>query len=202
MKRWIPNVAAALLALAIVGGPTVAAAETQDQLVTRLRAKNDSERYTAPVEGHSIRAGGARILINAPLASVRQVVQDFPHYQDFMPRFKRSRVVGKSQESTDVYLQVPILHGAANVWSVTRFGPPIKKADGSEVIKGKMVQGNVKDFQATWYLIPIDTKTTLLQAEILIVPKLPVPGSVVTGELGYAADMAVTGVRNRAKPSA
>jgi len=199
MKRWIPNVAAALVALATIGAPTFASAETQDEVVTRLRAKNDSERYTAEVPGQSIRAGGARILVNAPLAQVRSVVQDFAHYQDFMPRFKRSRVVGNSPRFTDVYLQVPILHGAANVWSVTRFAPPIKKEDGTEVIKGRMMQGNVDDFRATWYLTPIDANTTLLRSEILIVPKLPVPGSVVTGELGYAADMAVTGVRNRAQ---
>ena len=48
-------------------------------------------------------------------------------------------------------------------------------------------------------MIPIDANTTLLRSEILIVPKLPVPGSVVTGELGYAADMAVTHTRNRAE---
>ena len=60
-------------------------------------------------------------------------------------------------------------------------------------------QGNVRDFRATWYLVPIDANTTLLRSEILIVPTLPVPGSVVTGELGYAADMAVTSTRNRAE---
>ena len=199
MTRWFPKATAALMALALFAGPALAAAETQEQTVTRLRASRDSERYEAPVPGQSIKAGGARILVNAPLATVRTVVQDYAHYQDFINRFKRSRIVGKSAKFTDVYFQVPILHGAANVWSVTHFGPPIAKPDGTEVIRGRMLQGNVDDFRATWYLTPIDANTTLLRAEILIVPKLPVPGSVVTGELGYAADVAVTGTRNRSE---
>jgi len=199
MYRWIPKAAIALTAFALLGVPTLAAAETQDEVVQRLRTSRDSERYEAPVAGHSIKAGGARILINAPLPVVRDIVQDYAHYQDFMPRFKRSRIVGRSEKFTDVYLQVPILHGAANVWSVCHFGPPIKKRGGMEVIKSRMLQGNVDDFRASWYLIPIDANTTLLRSEILIVPKLPVPGSVVTGELGYAADMAVTSTRNRAE---
>lgn len=199
MHRWIPKAAIALTAVALLAAPNLAVAETQDQVVQRLQSSRDSERYEKAVDGHSIKAGGARILVNAPLPVVRSIVQDYAHYQDFMPRFKRSRVVGRSAKFTDVYLQVPILHGAANVWSVCHFGPPIKKRGGMEIIRGRMVQGNVKDFRASWFLVPIDAKTTLLRSEILIVPKLPVPGSVVTGELGYAADMAVTATRNRAE---
>ena len=43
----------------------------------------------------------------------------------------------------------------------------------------------------------IDDENTQLNLELLIVPKLPVPGSVVTGEVAYAADTAVMGSRNR-----
>jgi len=201
MHRWIRRAAIALTALALIGSPDVAAAETQDDIVQRLRTSRDSERYEVPIDGQSIKAGGARILINAPLPLVRTIIQDYARYQDFMPRFKRSRVVGQSEKATQVYLQVPILHGAANVWSVVQFNQPIKKPDGSEVIRGKMIpgQGNVREFRASWFLVPIDANTTLLRSEILIVPTLPVPGSVVTGELGYASDMAVTSTRNRAE---
>lgn len=199
MHRWIAKAAVALTAFALLGVPDIASAETQDQVVQRLRTSRDSERYEVAVPGESIKAGGAQILVDAPLSVVRAIVQDYANYQTFMPRFKRSRVVGRSEKFTDVYLQVPILHGAANVWSVVHFGPPIAKPDGTEVIRGRMVEGNVNDFRATWFLTPIDAKTTLLKSEILIVPKLPVPGSVVTGELGYAADMAVTSTRNRAE---
>ncbi|MCL2825043.1 MAG: SRPBCC family protein [Polyangiaceae bacterium] len=202
MNRWIRNAAIIITALAIIGLPDPSNAETRDETVQRLRERNKAERYQVPVEGHSIKAGGARILVNAPIATVRSVVQDYGNYETFMPRFKRSRIVDKNDTATQVYLQVPILHGAANVWSVVQFGQPAKRADGSEVIRGRMVESNVKDFRATWHLVPIDDRTTLLSAEILIVPSLPVPNSVVTGELEYASDMAVTSTAKRAEAQA
>jgi len=65
-----------------------------------------------------------------------------------------------------------------------------------------MQQGNVNDFRATWRLIPVDATHTILRAEMLIVPKLPLPGSVVTPELSYASDRAVTASRARAEAAA
>ena len=195
-RLWLASL---VTALAFVAPVTARADTARDKMVQRLRASHDSERYEVSVSGSSIRAGGARILVNAPLAKVRRIVQDYGNYSKFMSRFKRSRIVSKNKKFTDVYLQVPILHGAASVWTVVRFGRPTKLADGTEVIRGRMVQGNVKDFRATWYLTPIDDHTTLLRSEILIVPKIPVPGSLVTGELAYAADVAVTSTRNRAE---
>jgi ribosome-associated toxin RatA of RatAB toxin-antitoxin module len=199
MNRWIRNAAIALTTFAMLGMPDTATAETREETVQRLRDLNKAERYQAPVDGHSIKAGGARVVINAPISVVRSIVQDYGNYEKFMPRFKQSKIVDKNDTSTQVYLQVPILHGAANVWSVVQFGQPIKKADGSEVIRGRMVESNVKEFRAIWTLVPIDEKTTLLSSEILIVPSLPVPGSVVTGELEYASDMAVTSTRKKAE---
>ena len=198
MNRWTRTVVAALTAVSLLGIPMLAGADTKDD-ANRLRASRATERYEVAVSGTSIKAGGGRVFVNAPLAAVRRVVTDYAHYEDFMPRFKRSRVVGKTARTTDVYLQVPILHGAATVWSLTRFEAPRRLADGTEVIEGRMVQGNVKDFRATWYLTPIDDQHTLLRAELLIVPSLPLPGSMVTGELAYAADKGVTASRDRAE---
>ena len=182
------------------GAPSIASAETQAEIVQRLRASKDSERYDAPVQGQRIKAGGARILVNAPLPVVRSIVQDYANYENFMPRFKRSRIVGKSARFTDVYFRVPILHGTVTLWSIVHFGPPIKKRNGMEVIRGRKIEAdsNVSDFRAAWFLIPIDANTTLVRSEILIVPAVTLPGSLVTGELKYAADMAVTSTRDRA----
>jgi len=199
MNNWTRRAAIALTAFALIGLPDTASAQVSQETVQRLRESKKAERYNVAVEGHTIRAGGARIFVNAPIAVVRAIVEDYGNYENVMPRFKRSRIVDKNDTATQVYLQVPILHGAANVWSVVQFGKPIKRADGSEVIRGRMVESNVRDFRATWTLVPIDANTTLLSAEILIVPTLPVPGSVVTGELEYASDMAVTSTRNKAE---
>ena len=168
----------------------------------RLLASRKTERYNVALAGASIRAGGGRTAVNAPLAEVRKVVQDFGHYADFMPRFKRSRIVGKNGLDTDVYLQVEILHGAATIWAVTRFNPPASEGSG-ERIEGRMQsQGNVDDLRSVWHLYPVDDNHTILKLELLIVPKVPLPGSVVTGELEYAADKAVSSARDRAEAAA
>jgi len=199
MNRIARFAAAAASALLMVAVPLVARADVQAD-ATRLRDSRTAERFNLESNA-SIRTGGAQIFVNAPIAVVRQIVTDYAHYQEFMPGFKRSRVVQRSKDYTDVYLQVPILHGAATVWTVARFTPASHQPNGTEVIEGTMQQGNVSDFRATWRLIPVDANHTIVKSEILIVPKLPLPSSVVTPELEYAADKAVTASRNRAESS-
>ena len=60
-------------------------------------------------------------------------------------------------------------------------------------------KGNVDDFRAVWRLRAVDENRTVLKLEILVDPKLPLPASMVTPELAYAADKAVTAVRDRAE---
>ncbi|MBI5533252.1 MAG: hypothetical protein HY898_11075 [Deltaproteobacteria bacterium] len=200
MNRTIRFLAAALSVATVLALPICASADTAAD-ATRLRDSRTAERFDLPSNA-AIRTGGAQIFVNAPLAEVRKVVLDYAHYQDFMPGFKRSRVVQRNKDFTDVYLQVPILHGAATVWAVTRFTAPQKQANGTEIIESTMQQGNVNDFRASWRLIPVDATHTILRSEILIVPKLPLPSSVVTPELSYAADKAVTSSRNKAEAAA
>jgi ribosome-associated toxin RatA of RatAB toxin-antitoxin module len=193
-------VALAALALAASAAPQAFADTPTD--AARLRATRAAERYNLPTPGTSINTGGAQILVNAPLALVRQIVTDYGHYQDFMTKFRRSRVVQKNKDFTDVYLQVPIMHGAATFWGVTRFGKPKRLANGTEIIEGTLQQGNVDEFKAVWKLVPVDANHTILKVELLILPRLPLPASIVTPELEYASDQAVTASRNRAEASA
>src|SRR5262249_21711792 len=105
----------------------------------------------------------------------------------------------KSGPNTDVYLQVAILDGAANIWAVTRFGQPTPEGAG-ERIEGRLHgQGNVDQLIAFWHLLPVDDNHTNAKLELLIFPKLPLPGSVVTPELEYASDQAVSATRDRAE---
>jgi len=178
---------------------TARADATEPTETERLVKSHATERYSVAVPGYSIRAGGGMTAINAPLSTVRRIVTDYGHYADFMPRFQKSRIVAKSGPNTDVYLQVSILHGAANIWAVTRFGAPVPEGAG-ERIEGRLHgQGNVDQLLAVWHLVPIDDNHTIAKIELLIVPKLPLPGSVVTPELEYASDQAVSATRERAE---
>jgi ribosome-associated toxin RatA of RatAB toxin-antitoxin module len=196
---------ASWIAVGLVGLSTaLVRADNAPSETARLMGSHKTERYNVALPGaaSSIRAGGGMTAVSAPLAQVRKVVLDFGHYADFMPRFKKSKIVGKNGLDTDVYLQVEILHGAATIWAVTRFNPPIPEGS-CERVQGKMErQGNVDDLRSVWHLCPVDDTHTILKLELLIVPKVPLPGSVVTGELEYAADMAVSSARDRAEAAA
>ena len=98
----------------------------------RLLSSRSSVVYDLAMGSSSIRAGGAMVAINAPVAAVRAVITDYAHYQEIVPGFQRTRVVAKGPQGTDVYLAAPILHGAATLWAVTRFPPPVPKDRGSE----------------------------------------------------------------------
>src|SRR5262245_60874745 len=181
-------VIAILGAIGLVSSNTRAEGETETQRLMRTHA---TERYNAALPGAKIRAGGGMTIVNAPLASVRQTVTDYGHYSEFMPRFQKSKILGKDQGSTPVYLQVAILHGAMSVWAQTRFAPPVPEGAG-ERIEGKLDgKGNVDDLRAVWHLIPVDADHTVVKLELLIVPPTAlslVPGSIVTDELEFASD--------------
>ena len=165
----------------------------------RLMKKRDSERYEVKTSHSSVKAGAARVTVKAPTKVVKKVVQDFGRYDDFMPRFKKANIVGRKGKQTDVYIEVPILRGAAKVWAVVRFSPPKRINSSEEVVEGHMIKGNVRRLDAKWKIKKIDADNTQLHLEMLIVPKLPVPGSLVTGEVAYAADKGVMGARDRAE---
>jgi ribosome-associated toxin RatA of RatAB toxin-antitoxin module len=192
-STYFARFTAALAAVSLMAAPLAAHAE--DSEATRLAQSRKSERYNIASAGSSI-----RIHVQAPLATARSVATDYGHYSQF-PRFQKSRVVAKKDGKTDVYLQLGILHGAATVWALVRFEPPVKEGNG-ERIEGRMVEGNVDDLRATWHLTPADDGGTVVKCELLVEPKLHLPGSVVTPELEYAADQAATSVRDRSEVKA
>jgi ribosome-associated toxin RatA of RatAB toxin-antitoxin module len=184
-------------ALGLVLIAPLAGAEPNEE-AKRLMKSRDAERYDVKTDSSSIQGGGARVHVAVPSNQVKKVVTDFKNYSKFISKFDKAKVVGRDGDKTDVYLQVPILKGAAKIWAVVRF-EPIKTVNGEEVLEGHMVKGNVKRMDALWRIKKIDDDNTQLNLELVILPKLPVPGSLVTGEVKYAADEAVTGSRDKAE---
>ena len=161
---------------------------------SRLMKSRAAELYTVQVS--SLKAGGGRVHIAAPLEATTRVTTDYGRYSTMITQFEQSRIVGKKAGKTDVYLRVPILKGAGMIWAVIRFEPPQKLSDNEYVIKGTMVRGNVKRFDATYRLRRIDDSNTQLNLEMLIVPRLPFPNSRVAGEVSKACRSAVRQLRN------
>jgi ribosome-associated toxin RatA of RatAB toxin-antitoxin module len=200
-KTRLGSFAAAAAILALSFG--VRADSETDSLVERKASHKGADKYeVAPPKevGTDISFGGGKIVVNAPIAMVRQVIGEYDHYQEIMPRFQKSRVVGKKEGKTDVYLQVPILHGLHTLWAVTRFAPPTRDGDGERIEGAKVVdKGNLKDLRAVWRLRPLGDDRTILKLELLIVPDFPAPGGLVTHEAKDAAAEAVTAVSDRAE---
>jgi len=179
--------------LALTSGSALASSPTE---VTRFDTK---------LPGSDRPAGGARTVVLASPELVKQVVLDFEHYAYYFdpdkgtnPQRKwASHVVGRSGDKTDLYLEVPILKGAAKIWAVIRFDAPQKVGD-SEIVTGRMLKGNVSQLSAKWKLRRTDEKSTELQLEFLVVPKIPVPDSLLSNEARSAAFKAVSGMRGEA----
>ena len=184
-----------LAACTLFSSISVAAAPAPGPELTKWRSVN---RFDVKTPYSEMNAGAARVNVDAPVDTVRQVVLDYKNYQNFMSRFEKSRIVGRSGDKTDVYLQVPILKGAAKVWAIVRF-EPVKEQNGTEVVVGHMLKGNVKRLDATWRLKKLDDSTTQVVLELLIVPDMPVPDSLVVPEVRFAAAKAVEGSRDEAE---
>ncbi|MEI9942366.1 MAG: SRPBCC family protein [Pseudomonadota bacterium] len=156
------------------------------------------ERYEVTLPFSTFRAGAARTVVGAPLDEVLSSVTDYAHYSQSIKAFEASKIVSRDGSTTDVYLRVKILKGAAKIWAVVRFGPP--KVDGdSKTVTGHLLKGNVKRLDAVWHLDPASEGRTRLTLELLIVPDLPVPESLVVPEVRDAAGTAVRGVRDEAE---
>jgi hypothetical protein len=167
-----------------------------------LATNDEVTRFDTKLPESNRPAGGARTVVAASHDTVKSVVMDFGRYAYYFdpdkgtnPQRKwASRVVGKSGDKTDLYLEVPILKGAAKIWAIIRFEPPRKVGD-TEVVVGKMIKGNVDQLSAKWKLKPAADNRTELQLEFLVVPKLPVPDSLLSSEARGSAAKAVNGIR-------
>ncbi len=154
--------------------------------------------YDVLVPNSELDAGAARARVQSNHDTLRSVLVDYPHYSQIITRFEKARVVGKVGPQTDVYLEVPILHGASKIWAVVRFDAP-KVEGGDEVIRGRMVKGNVKRLDANWRVRKVDETSADLVLELLIVPDVPAPRSLILSEVRRAAARAVSGVRGEAE---
>src|SRR4051812_27033471 len=201
---WVPLVAI----LAFSAG--LHAEESEGERLLKLKADKHaraSERYDVPgpKSAQGINFGGGRIMVNAPLPVVRQVVSEYRQYSEFLPRFEKSLILDKNAQegSTDVFLEVSVAKGLYKLTAVTRF-LPVKRAGAQEWIEGAKTgeKGNLKDLRAIWRMYPYGENRTVLKLELLIVPDLPsilVPTGTVNDEAQYAADEAVTAAGRRAE---
>jgi hypothetical protein len=177
-----------------------AALADDDADVPRLNSATNVLKWNYVPSGKTERYGHAEVLINAPLAKVRQLVTDYAHYKELAPtKFQNSRVVAKRAGETDVYLQIPIMNGLVTLWDVARFSPPRVASPGVEIIEGHQIKGNLKDFQVAWTLRSLGDNTTVLKCDLLLLLNIAAPQTAVDEELRDAAGQAVDAIWGKAQ---
>jgi hypothetical protein len=185
----------AAIAILLAAGPA-RADEEADRLAALGRPHTYTLKTTSPAS--PIDTGGAAILVHAPIEDVRKIVTNYGSYQKFLKPFDQSKVLAKRKGVSEVYLQVPILHGAARIWAVAEMPPPAKRG-AEEVIAGRMKKGNISDFRPVWRMRAIDDQRTVLKLELLVDPSLPFGASLITKHLVLSAAKGVKGVKARAE---
>jgi hypothetical protein len=143
--------------------------------------------------------GRAQIFVDAPMSHVRTAIMDYGNWSQFITRFQKSKLLKKESNGTaEVYLQMPILKGAATLWAVEKFEPPVPDGKGEKIV-GKFQKGNVEDLQAVWRYRPVDDKHTVVQLDIYVLPKLAVPDGLMVSQREDAAGEGVLGVKDKAQ---
>ena len=145
--------------------------------------------------GIEVRGGEATGVIEAPVDAVLEQVRDYASYDDFLPHFRQSRVLGERGDRAMVYLQVEILHGAATLWAQVTIRA--REVDGKHVVEARMMSGNMDAFLARWVVEPVSESRTKVTFTLVADPQVPAPDSVVAGENEKFAKKALRALRNR-----
>src|SRR5438552_18472719 len=98
MRTWLIAPVLVAASLALLPGSARADGDVNAD-AQRLSQLGHSVKTNIVPAGKSDRYGHAEVLINAPLAKVRQQVTDYAHYKDLVPeKFHNARVVDKTRE--------------------------------------------------------------------------------------------------------
>ena len=188
-----------LAIVVLVGACLLPVAAHADGEVQRLLDAKRTLAWNAAPSGKSQRYGHAETLVDAPADKLRDTVLDFEHYKDLHKKLRNARVVGKDANGTDVYMKLPVKVGPFSVdqWSVMRFGPAKSLANGGWLVEGRETKGNMKDGHLAITVRPIDAKHSLLKVDLLLVPSLPAPQSMIDEELRDAALDIANGLKDR-----
>jgi hypothetical protein len=189
--------------LARAGAPDAPVAVTGEEADLALLADGHSQRTNYQPAGITDRYGRAQILVNAPIGIVHRLVLDYGHYKEFTGgKFHTSRVIGKSAGGTEVYFQLSVMDGMITLWQIFRFQELKPLARGWAMVEGWYVKGNIGRGNAAWTLHAIDDSRTVLTFDLLILPNVPLPQSLLDEGLRNAAGEAVEAIRNRAEEAA
>lgn len=151
---------------------------------------------TTEASGNGVDYGVATSVVDAPVDAVMRVVTDYANYASFMPNFERSRVLSRRGQNALVYIQASALEGSYTAWAQMRIYARRPRGE-TQIIEGRMTDGNLEQFIARWEVTPLDEHRTEVKFRLLFVPDLPFPDSIVTGENVRAARRTLQNLQRR-----
>lgn len=195
--RRIRALGTLLLAVGAVVVPASARADASQAGLASPVAQADPVAESVPIAGSDLVRGRAKVVVHAPMHLVRQRVLAFGEYAEFMPHYNRSKDLGRMKNGgRNVYMEVYALRGAARMWARMAVTKAAWK-NGLETYDVAFIEGNVRDFHATWRLREVDGAHTELELEVFLQPKLPLPARLLNRENLEGAVKGVVAMRNR-----
>jgi ribosome-associated toxin RatA of RatAB toxin-antitoxin module len=178
-----PSLSVAGLALALAG----TAGASGVSITTRQVAWAES----------NIAWGEAEADLDTPLEAILPVLEDYAAYQEFMPNFRRSRVLAQRGTRARVYMEVSAAAGALTLWGQLDLRERSEHPAETRVIEANLLEGNIDAFRAEWRLEPTDDAgRTHVAFRIFVDPDLPLPSSLISRENERAARRSIEALRS------
>ena len=175
--------------LCVVLGAAVARAEAD----TNAKLKS-GEILAISVPGTGIRAGRAIAVVNAPADKVFDIIIGVRDYKHFIPRIIRSRKVAKKLFEVTAKLPWPFKEA-----SVKLKLKKMRRGQKSSYVSWQMVEGGaLKRYEGQAWVQPWGKTRSILTYEMLAVPSLPAPRSLMNQQLRRAVKGMVHWIRKRA----
>jgi len=184
MRRY-RSLALVLPALLGISGSAFA-----NEMVNSLKA-GGIPALSVPVEGSSLWAARAMVLLNAPPPIVKEIITDVAAYKSFVPRTTASRKVGEGRYVIEMDLPWPV----NKTWAYISMRTGTR--DGIYVVQWKMLNGTLKRYDGIAWVQPWGGNRTLLTYQLLAVPNVTAPHGVMQSGLRDAAITMAESVRNQ-----
>jgi len=147
--------------------------------------------------GTSTRWGRAVGVVDAPVETVMGIVHDYSRYAEFLPHFRVSRVLARRGTNAIVYMQASVIRNTTTIWAQMRVYAR-RSAGTTQIVEGRMLQGNVVRMAARWEVTPIDGGArSLVSFQFIVEPRLPFPASVFTDQNRIAARRTIEALQRR-----
>ena len=155
------------------------------------------EPVSIAIEGSDLVEAQAQVTVNAPLDKARATVLKFEDYPQFMPEYSDAKRMGKLPSGNEkVYMEITTLGGIAKMYANVEVMPAATEG-AKETHQAKFIDGNVKQFKATWVLTKVDEQHTLISLQVFLHPSIPLPDALINAANLDGAKKGVIAMKKR-----